>query len=71
MNEGGKQGIARRMVMLDKSIGPGETQQVTSYIELRRPGRKYFAEFSLWQEGPGQSIESDRSYGRRYEIRVE
>lgn len=71
MNEGGEHAIARRMVMLDKPIAPGETHQMTSYIELRRPGRKYFAEFSLWQEGPGQSIEVDRSFGRRYEFTVE
>jgi hypothetical protein len=71
MDGGGQRAIARRIVMLDKTIGPGETQNVTSYIELRRPGGKYFAEFTLWQEGPGQSIEVDRSFGRRYPISIE
>ncbi|MBL9122691.1 MAG: hypothetical protein JNG90_03600 [Planctomycetaceae bacterium] len=63
--------LARHAVLLDQEIPPGETRTITTYLELRRPGRKYAVEFTLWQEGPGAFDEHDPQNGGRYEFRVE
>ena len=67
----GDRHLARHSVILDKPIGPGETKEITVYLELWRPNRGYVVEFSLWQEGPGWFVRADPSFGRRYKFRVE
>ena len=70
-NGSGKRQLASHSVVLDQPIAPGETQQVTTYLELWKPNRGYVVEFSVWQDGPGWAVRSDPSFGRRYEFRVE
>ncbi len=67
----GNRHLAHHSVVLDKTIGPGETKQVTAYLELRRPGRDYEVELSMRQDGAGWFIHADPSFGRRYKFRVE
>lgn len=67
----GQRQLAQHSVLLDKPIGPGETRELTTYLELWRPNRGYVVEFSMWQEGPGWFVRADASFGRRYEFRVE
>ena len=67
----GNRRMTQHSVILDKKIGPGETAEVTTYLELLRPHKKYVVEFSLWQEGPGWFVQTDPSFGRRYEFTVE
>ena len=67
----GNRQLAQHSVILDKAIAPGETQELTAYVELLRPGRKYVVEFSMWQEGPGWFVRTDPDFGRRYEFTVE
>jgi hypothetical protein len=67
----GQRQLAQHSVILDKPVAPGETEEITTYLELWRPNRTYIVEFSLWQEGPGWFVRTDSSYGRRYEFRVE
>jgi hypothetical protein len=68
---GGKRMFVHRSVIIDKAIAPGETQEITTYLELRKPNKNYLVEFSLWQEGPGWFVDRDAEFGRRYEFRVE
>ena len=70
-NDTGVNEICRHSVLIDQPIAPGETKEFTAYLELRRPGKKYVAEFSIWQDGPGWFVRSDPSFGRRYEFTTE
>ncbi len=67
----GQRQLAQHSVILDRPIEPGETKELTSYLELYRPNHGYVVEFSLWQEGPGWFVRADPAFGRRYEFRVE
>ena len=67
----GNQRLAEHSVVLDQAIGPGETGEVTTYLELLQPGRSYVVEFSMWQDGPGWFVRVDPDFGRRYEFTVE
>jgi hypothetical protein len=67
----GQKQLATHSIMLNKAIGPGETKEVTAYLELRRPGKNYVVEFSVWQDGVGWFVRTDPSFGTRYQFRVE
>jgi hypothetical protein len=66
----GQRAPRRHVRIIDRSIAPGQTEEFTAYLELTRPG-KYQVEFSLMQEGPGWFADTDKAFGRRYEIQVE
>ena len=70
-NSSGQRLLAQHSVILDQPIGPGETENLTTYLELYRPNRGYTIEFSLWQEGPGWFVHADPAFGRRYRFHVE
>ncbi|MGD9722732.1 MAG: hypothetical protein AB7O59_15470 [Pirellulales bacterium] len=70
-DESGQRQLAEHSAILTQPIAPGETKNLSAYLELWRPGRNYVVEFSLWQEGKGWFVQTDATFGRRYEYRVE
>jgi hypothetical protein len=67
----GKRQLAEHRAILEQSIAPGETKEVTALVELPRPKRNYVAELSLFQDGRGHFVRVKPEFGRRYKFRVE
>lgn len=67
----GKRQLAQHMAILEQSIAPGETKEVTALVELPRPKRTYVAELSLFQDGRGHFVRVNPEFGRRYTFKVE
>ena len=62
--------VVTRMWVIDKPIAPGETEEFTIHLELRRRG-DYRVLLSLYQDGNAWFCQSDPAFGTSYTFRVE